>query len=85
MLTCAVVVLLSWYHNPDYFTYRSGWVIRFGPLVFLLWLAWSDLEKIPWWNWIIVLVLLMICSIKPAFWLVGIPAIAYIILVKRKK
>ena len=84
LLTCAVVMLLSWYHDPANFSYRSGWVIRFGPLIFLLWLAWSDLEKIPWWNWLILLVLLIACSIKPAFWFVGIPTIAYMLMAKRK-
>ena len=84
LLTCAVVLLLSWYHDPGNFSYRSGWLIRFGPLIFLFWWALPDLEKIPWWSWLIILVLLIACSIKPAFWIIGIPAIAYMLLAMRK-
>jgi len=85
LLVCAVVLVLSWYHDPGHFSYRSGWIIRFGPLLFLFWLAWSDIEKIRWWNWLIILVLLIICSIKPAFWFVGIPVIGYILFAGRRK
>jgi len=84
-LTAAIVLLLSWYYDPVYFSYRTGWVIRFGPLVFFLWIAWGDLEKIPWWNWLIILIILIICSIKPSVWFVGVPIIAYILFGGRKK
>ena len=84
-LTSAVVVLLVWYCDPARFSYRNGWILRFGPLVFLLWVAWGDLEKIPLWNWLIILVLLIVCSIKPAFWFIGVPVIAYILLAQRKR
>ena len=84
LLACAFVVLLWWYVDPARFSYRNGWILRFGPLVFLLWIAWGDLEKIPWWNWLIILVLLIVCSVKPTFWLIGIPIIAYILLARRK-
>ena len=86
LVVCAVVILLFWYHDPVRFApYRSGWVLRFGPLVFLLWLAWSDLTRIPWWSWIIILVMLIVCAVKPSFWIIGIPAIGYILFARRKK
>jgi hypothetical protein len=59
--------------------------MRFGPLVFLLWLAWTDLAKIPWWNWIIMSVVLIVCLIKPGAWFVGIPLIGYILFASQKK
>jgi len=85
LLTCAIVLLLSWVNDPSHFSYRWGGILRFGPLIFLLWLAWSDLEKIPWWNWVIMFAILVICMIKPGFWFAGIPIIGYILFASRKK
>ena len=84
-LAVTVVLLLSWYYDPVNFSYRWGGVLKFGPLAFLLWIAWGDLEKIPWWNWLIILVVLIACGVKPAAWLVGVPIIAYILFGGRKK
>jgi len=84
-LSCAVVLLLSWYFNPEHFSYRQSWIIRLAPLLFLFWLAWTDLKRIPWWNWLIMVAVLLICSIKPAVWLAGVPIIGYILFVSRKK
>ena len=85
LLTSVIVLLLSWYYDPARFSYRDGWILRFGPLIFLFWLAWGDLEKIPWWNWLIILALLIVCAIKPGAWFVGIPVIGYILLAGRRK
>jgi hypothetical protein len=80
------VLLLSWHDDPVRFApYRSGWILCFGPLIFLFWLAWSDLKKIPWWNWLIILASLSFCAFKPAAWFIGIPVIAYILFARRKK
>jgi len=79
------VLLLSWYQNPGNFSYRNGWVLRFGPLIFFLWLAWTDIAKIPWWNWIIIVAVLLVCAVKPGFWLAGVPIIIYILFTGRKK
>ena len=85
LLTFAIVVLLSWYHDPGNFSYRTAWIVPLGAVIFLLWLAWSDVEKIPWWNWLLVIAMLTICMIKPGFWFVGVPIIGYIIFASRKK
>jgi len=85
LLTCAVVLLLSWYSDPSHFTYRQSWIIRFAPLLFLLWLAWTDLKRIPWWNWLLMVAVLLICAIKPAAWLAGVPIIGYILFAGRQK
>jgi hypothetical protein len=84
-LISVIVVLMSWYHDPDHFSYRNAWILRLGPLIFLLWLAWSDLEQIPWWNWLIMLVILIVCAIKPGAWFAGVPIICYILFAQRKK
>jgi hypothetical protein len=84
-LTFAVVLLLLWYYDPSHFSYRNGWVLRFAPLLFLFWLALPDLVVIPWWNWLLMFVILLICAIKPFFWFVAVPIIAYILFAGRKK
>jgi hypothetical protein len=84
-MTVAVVLLLSWYNDPANFSYRWGGIIRFGPLLFFLWIAWEDLERIPWWNWLIMLVIIIICAIKPPAWIAGVPIIAYILFGGRKQ
>ena len=86
LLVFVIVLIFLWYQDPVQFSpNRFAWVLRIGPLVFLLWLAWGDIEKIPWWNWLIIVVVLIVSGIKPAFWLVGIPVIVYILFSGRKK
>ena len=84
-LILVIVLLLSWYHDPGNFSFRNSWILRYGPLVFLLWLAWSDIAGIPWWNWLVILVILIVCAIKPGAWFVGVPIICYILFAGRKK
>ena len=85
-LVAVVVLLFLWFHDPVRFPLQqSAWILCFASLAFLLWLAWSDLERIPWWKWFIILFLLVFCSIKPMVWLVGIPLIGYILFGGQKK
>jgi len=84
MMTCAVVLLLSWYDTGKISRGVVG-MLPFGVILFLIWLAWNDLEKIPWTNWIIMFAILIVCMIKPGAWFVGVPIIGYILFVSRKK
>ena len=86
LLVSVLVVLFLWYQDPLRFSpNRLAWLLRLGPLVFLLWLAWGDIAKIPWWNWLVILVILIVCSIKPFAWLLGIPVIVYFLFGARKQ
>jgi len=78
------VLLLSWYDTGN-ISYQVIGIIPFGVILFLLWLAWSDLAKIPWWNWLVMFAILIVCMMKPGAWFVGIPIIGYILFVSRKK
>ena len=85
-LVAVIVLLFLWFHDPVRFPLQqSAWILCFASLAFLLWLAWADLEKIPWWKWLIILCLLVFCSIKPTLWLIGIPIIGYILFGEQKK
>jgi hypothetical protein len=79
LLIFAIVLLLSWFNDPSHFKYRLSWVMKFAPLLFLLWLAWTDIKKIPWWGWFVIPVILLICAVKPPVWFIGIPLIYYIL------
>ena len=84
LLTVATVLLLSWYYASS-ISFGMSWFIPLGVFVSLFWLAWSDLKKIPWWNWVIMFGIALVCMIKPGTWFVGIPIIGYILFVRRKK
>ena len=78
------MLLLSWYDTGG-ISYGTAGVLPFAAILFLIWLAWKDLEKIPWWNWLLMGGILIVCMLKPGAWLVGIPMIGYILFVSRKK
>ena len=81
-----LLLLLSWYAGAFLlFLYHLGGILIFGIILVLFWLAWNDMKNIPWWHWIIMIVLLIVCAVKPAFWLIGIPVIGYILFQGRKK
>ncbi|MDR2762416.1 MAG: hypothetical protein LBB88_07445 [Planctomycetaceae bacterium] len=54
---------------------RYSAIIRIAPILFLLWLAWRDLTRIPFWVYIVSFPVLMICLIKPMLFLYVIPII----------
>jgi hypothetical protein len=85
LLTFAVVLVLMWIYDPANFSYPMSGVIRFAPLCFLLWLAWGDIKNIPWWHWLVMLAVLLICAIKPVFWFAGIPIMGYILFAWHKR
>jgi len=79
-----MVLLLSWYDTGG-ISYGTVGVLPFAVILFLIWLAWKDLEKIPWWNWLLMGGILIVCMVKPGAWFVGIPIIGSILFVSRKK
>jgi len=78
------VLLLSW-HDSGNVSYGMIGLLPFAVILFLLWLAWKDLQKIPWWNWLIMCGIFIFCMIRPGAWLIGIPLIGYILFASRKK
>ena len=62
-------------------------IIRIAPILFLLWLAWSDLQNIPLWVWCVIPPVLILCALKPGAWLIVIPLglIALFVMPKKKK
>jgi len=78
------VLFLSWYDTGNV-SYGMIGLLPFGAILFLLWLAWKDLQKIPWWNWLIMCGILIFCMVRPGAWFIGIPLIGYILFASRKK
>ena len=87
IVTGAILLLfLAWNAGAFFFgLYHLGGILLFGVILILFWCAWNDLKNIPWWHWFIMIVLLLICAVKPAFWLIGVPVIGYILFQGRKK
>lgn len=84
-LIAVIVLLLSWYRNPGYVPFRENWVLRFGPLIFLIWLALPELEKIPWRHWLVMLAVILVCAIRPGAWFIGVPVICYVLFAGHRK
>lgn len=60
-------------------------VIKFAPLLFLLWLAWSDLQSIPIWVYLIAPPILIFCALRPGALFVVIPVALIALFVMPKK
>ncbi len=72
--------------DPMHHEFRHGsGIVRFAPIVFLLWLAWADLQNIPRRVWFIAPPVLIFCCIKPAAWLVVIPMTLFSLFVMPKR
>lgn len=61
-------------------------VIKLAPILFLLWLAWSDLQNIPIWIYLVAPPILIFCALKPAALFIVIPvALIALFLMPKKK
>lgn len=83
LLVVAAVSIVQAVHDPLH--HRLSSVIKFAALLFVLWLAWNDLERIPFWFYLVAPPALILCLLKPAAWLVFIPATLFILFVMPKK
>jgi hypothetical protein len=72
LLIVAAVSCFLWMNDPGHHRPIGG-IIRLAPILFLLWLAWTDLRRIPFWVWLIAPVVFVLCILKPALWLIVIP------------
>lgn len=74
LLAAAVVLFALPILDPIHNELRQGaGIIRFAPILFLLWLAWPDLQRVPRWAWMIAPPVLIFCCLRPAAWLIVIP------------
>ncbi len=86
LLVAAVVLFVLSILDPVHNDLRQGaGIIRFAPIVFLLWLAWADLQSIPRWVWFVAPPVLIFCCIKPAAWFVVIPVTLFALFLMPKK
>ncbi|MDR1923530.1 MAG: hypothetical protein LBQ66_04065 [Planctomycetaceae bacterium] len=74
VLVAAIVVVFFVWRDPVHHPVRQyGFLIKIAPILFLLWLAWQDLAKIPLWVYLITPPILIICFLKPILFLIVIP------------
>lgn len=72
--------------DPVHHDFRQGaGIVRFAPVMFLVWLAWTDLQRIPTWVWFIAPPVVIFCCIKPAAWLIVVPVTLVSLFVMPKK
>ncbi|MDR1964465.1 MAG: hypothetical protein LBQ50_11850 [Planctomycetaceae bacterium] len=84
LLVVAVISFALWTSDPRHHQPISA-VIKFAPILFLFWLAWADLQQIPFWVWLVMPVVLILCALKPALWLLIIPVALFSLFIMPKK
>ncbi|MDR0705927.1 MAG: hypothetical protein LBF88_13215 [Planctomycetaceae bacterium] len=84
LLIVAVISFALWTNDPAHHRPMAS-IIRFAPILFLFWLAWSDLRRVPFWVWLLMPVILIICALRPMFWFFVIPAAVFALFVMPKK
>jgi hypothetical protein len=84
VLIIAVVVACIVIGDPVHYPVnRYGGILKIAPILFLMWLAWRDLMRIPFWVYIVSFPVLIVCLAKPVFFWYVIPLI-FIFLLFRK-
>ncbi|MDR1269849.1 MAG: hypothetical protein LBK82_10020 [Planctomycetaceae bacterium] len=84
LLIIAVISVALWTNDPVHYRPIAA-IIRFSPILFLFWLAWSDLRRIPFWVWLVMPVVLILCAFKPALWFIVIPVAIFSLFIMPKK
>jgi hypothetical protein len=80
-LVLGYVVIRDPVHYP---VNRYGGIIKIAPIIFLVWLAWRDLLRIPFWIYIVSFPVLILCLLRPWAFLYVIPIILIVLFVARK-
>jgi hypothetical protein len=55
---------------------------RFAPILAVLWLAYPELKRVPWWLWLVLPVALVIIVKWPKTFLLSIPFLVLVVLLK---
>ena len=60
-------------------------LIKWAPILFLFWIAWPDLERIPRWVYYVLIPVAVLCALKPAllYFVVPIGLIALFMMPKK--
>jgi hypothetical protein len=71
-------------HHP---VNKYGAIIRIAPILFLVWLAWRDLVRIPFWVYVVSFPVFVLCLLRPWLFLYVIPIIFIVMFgtTKRRK
>ena len=59
-------------------------IIMWSPIIFLLWIAWPDLERIPRWVYYVAVPIAVVCALKPWLLLLVIPVALFALFVMPK-
>jgi hypothetical protein len=73
LIIAAVLAFITFGDPVNYPINKYGTIIRIAPLLFLVWLSWRDLSRIPLWGYIVFLPLFFVCLIKPVLFFYMVP------------
>ncbi|MGL4594537.1 MAG: hypothetical protein ACRCUY_07405 [Thermoguttaceae bacterium] len=86
LLVIASFAVIGMFHDPFHrFPTATPFVIRFAPILFLLWLCWTDLKNIPLWVFLTLVPIVILCAIKPALLFLVVPSLFVVLFIMPKK
>ena len=83
LLAVAVLSVVQSFSDPQY-TPLYG-IIKWAPLLFLFWMAWPDLERIPRWAYYVSVPIAILCALKPMLLYLVVPIAFVALFVMPKK
>ncbi|MDR1483640.1 MAG: hypothetical protein LBT09_02330 [Planctomycetaceae bacterium] len=60
-------------------------ILKIAPILFLFWLAWRDLVRIPFWVYIVSFPVLMLCLLRPWAFLYVVPIVFIAIFISARQ
>jgi hypothetical protein len=73
-LIISIVMLCVAIGDPAHYPINKyGVIIRIAPIIFLVWIAWYDLIRIPFWVYMVSVPVLLVCLIRPMLFFYVIP------------
>jgi len=72
LLVVATLSVVQYFADPQRTKPLYG-IIKWAPLLFLFWMAWPDLERIPRWAYYVSVPIVVLCALRPVLLYIVIP------------
>ena len=72
LLAVAVISAALYFVDPLHTKPAYG-IIKWAPILFLFWIAWPDLERIPRWMYYVSVPIIILCALRPVLLYIVIP------------
>ncbi len=84
LLGVAVISIILHFADPMHTKPVYG-IIKWAPILFLFWIAWPDLERIPRWVYYVSIPIIVLCALRPVLLYLVIPVGLVALFVMPKK